>query len=43
MSEDVPMPTMWLIAIALIAVINLRFVLPGILAFLGIWTPAARL
>ena len=41
--EDVPMPTLLIIAVALVAVINLRFLLPGFLAFFGLWTPAARL
>lgn len=37
------MSTILLIALAVIAVVNLRFLLPGFLAFLGLWTPAARL
>jgi len=37
------MSTALLIAVAVIAVINLRFLLPGFLAFFGLWTPAARL
>jgi hypothetical protein len=37
------MPTVWLIVIAFVAALNLRFLLPGLLAFLGLWTPPARI
>jgi hypothetical protein len=35
--------SVWFILIALVAAINLRFALPGLLAYLGLWTPQARL
>jgi len=43
MPEDVPMPTFWLIVIAVVAAVNLRFALPGLLAYLGLWTPEPHL
>jgi hypothetical protein len=37
------MDTIWLILIAVVIALNLRFVLPAVFAFLGLWTPQARL
>ena len=36
------MPTPVAILIALVAAINLRLIVPGLLAFLGIWNPPHR-
>ena len=36
------MPSIWVIAGAAVAAINLRLIVPVLLAFLGIWNPRQR-
>jgi hypothetical protein len=43
MTEDVRMPSLWMILVAAVAAINLRLIVPAVLAFLGIWKPPATL
>jgi hypothetical protein len=43
MAEDVGMPSLWMILVAAVAAINLRLIVPAVLAFLGIWKPPATL
>jgi hypothetical protein len=37
--EDLRMPTVWIVILGVILAVNLRFIVPGLLAFLGIWKP----
>jgi hypothetical protein len=32
----------WFLLIALVIAVNLRLIVPGLLAFLGVWNPPAR-
>ena len=36
------MPTAWMLLIGFIAALNLRLIVPGVLAFLGLWNPPVR-
>jgi hypothetical protein len=36
------MPTAWMVLTGLIAALNLRLIVPGVLAFLGVWNPPVR-
>jgi hypothetical protein len=35
------MPSIWILIAGFVAAINLRLIIPGVLAFLGIWKPPA--
>jgi hypothetical protein len=35
------MPSLWIVLAAVVAAINLRLIVPGVLAFFGIWRPSA--
>jgi hypothetical protein len=37
------MPSVWLFLVAVVAALNLRLIIPGVRAFLGIWKPPATL
>jgi hypothetical protein len=37
------MPSIWLLIVAVVAAINLRLIVPGVLAFLGVWKRPAAL
>jgi hypothetical protein len=41
MADYVRMPSIWLLIVAVVAVVNLRLIVPGVMAFLGIWKPPA--
>jgi hypothetical protein len=41
MADDVRMPSIWVLAATAVAAINLRLIVPGVMAFLGIWKPPA--
>jgi len=41
MAEDVGMSSVWVALIVVVAAINLRLIVPGVMAFLGIWKPPA--
>jgi hypothetical protein len=41
MADYVPMPSIWLLIVAVVAAVNLRLIVPGVMAFLGIWKPPA--
>ena len=41
MADNVDMPTIWLLILAAVAAINLRLIVPGVMAFLGVWKPPA--
>ena len=36
------MQTVWLVPVSVIAAANLRLIVPGVLARLGLWKPASR-
>jgi hypothetical protein len=42
MVEEAHMPSIWLVPLVLVAAINLRLIVPGVMAFLGIWKPHLR-
>jgi hypothetical protein len=35
--------TVWLVPISVVAAVNLRLIVPGVLARLGLWKPPARI
>jgi hypothetical protein len=37
------MPNIWLLIVAIVAALNLRLIVPGMMAFLGVWKPPATL
>lgn len=41
LTEDVRMPSFWIITAAVVGAINVRLIAPGVAAFLGIWKPPA--
>jgi hypothetical protein len=41
MADYVRMPSIWLLIVAVVAAVNLRLIVPGVMAFLGIWNPPA--
>ncbi|HEX3562364.1 MAG TPA: hypothetical protein VHU24_05960 [Solirubrobacterales bacterium] len=41
MADYVRMPSIWLLIVAVVAAVNLRLIVPGVMAFLGIWKPPA--
>jgi hypothetical protein len=43
MADNVDMPSIWLLIVAAVAAINLRLIVPGVMAFLGVWKPPATL
>ncbi len=43
MVDDVHMPSIWLLIVAVAAAINLRLIFQGVMAFLGISKPPATL
>jgi hypothetical protein len=43
MADYVGMPSIWVLIVAVVAAINLRLIIPAVMAFLGIWKPPATL
>jgi hypothetical protein len=41
MADYVHMPSIWLLIVAVVAALNLRLIVPGVMAFLGVWKPPA--
>jgi hypothetical protein len=35
------MPSIWLLIVTVVAALNLRLIVPGVMAFLGVWNPPA--
>lgn len=41
MAEYVRMPSVWVLLVAVVAAVNLRLIVPGVMALFGIWEQPA--
>jgi hypothetical protein len=41
--EDSAVQPAWLVPVSVVAALNLRLIVPGVLARLGLWKPAPRI